>query len=206
KALTLNVSLHQREAAESLNSLADLMRRETNQLDPKIAWQNLGLGEFGPQMNFLTELIQEEQPQGQALEMPFDQDDEVDAPPGLEPILDEELPSMSETASEAVATELAAWAFACHKDWNQRSQPFTPEQWARIRRTELTSSLIAAGIGNISGDTQTDVQWQNTFQSHELGMPLTETNSGFELESDDPNEPIGLFGLHVSEPCLVTTR
>ncbi len=42
------------------------MCQETDEMDLKVAWQNLGLGEFSPQMNLLTELIQEDQPQGQA--------------------------------------------------------------------------------------------------------------------------------------------
>ncbi|MCP4547139.1 MAG: retroviral-like aspartic protease, partial [bacterium] len=53
KALALN--LYKREAAESLNSLAGVMRHDIDQLDsqldPADAWQNLGLGEFGLQMN-----------------------------------------------------------------------------------------------------------------------------------------------------------
>ncbi|MCP4549196.1 MAG: hypothetical protein GY835_22310, partial [bacterium] len=178
KALTLNV--YKREAAESLNSLAGLMHHDTDQLDsqldPMVAWQNLRLGEFGPQMNLLTEVIQEEQPQEPALEVPVDQNDEVDAPPGIEPIPDEELPSPSEAASEAVAADLVALMSASHTGWHQRPEPFTPGQWVHIHRTELTNSLIEAGTGNLSDETQTDEQWQSTFQSHTLPVSVAENN------------------------------
>ncbi|MCP4543919.1 MAG: hypothetical protein GY832_42940, partial [Chloroflexi bacterium] len=143
KALTLNVSPHSREDAESLNSLADLMRHDTDQLDsqldPKIAWQNLGLGEFGPQVNLLTELIQEEQPQDPLLEVAVDHNYEVDELPGIEPIPDEELPSPSEAASEAAAADLVAMMSASRTGWNQQPDLFTPGQLACIRCTELTN-------------------------------------------------------------------
>ncbi len=83
KTLTLDVTSHQRKAAEMLNSLAEMMRREINQLHPTVSWKNLRLSEFGPQLNLLTELIQENQPE---LEVLMDDEDDDQGPPGLEPI------------------------------------------------------------------------------------------------------------------------
>ncbi len=77
KALMLDVTSHQRKAAETLNSLAEMMRREINQLHPTVAWENLQLSEFGPQLNLLTELIQENQPE---LEVQENEDDDQGRP------------------------------------------------------------------------------------------------------------------------------
>ncbi len=61
KALTLNFmpTWHQQKAAESLNCLVVLMKKQPDQMDQALAWEKLDLGEFGPQLNLLIELIQE---------------------------------------------------------------------------------------------------------------------------------------------------
>ncbi|MCP4539893.1 MAG: hypothetical protein GY832_22365, partial [Chloroflexi bacterium] len=209
KALTLDVTSYQREAAESLNSLADLMRHDPDSMDPAEAWQRLGLSEFGPQLNLLTELIQEDPPQEPVLEVVADQDDEDDEPPGLIPIPEEEWAAAAPSMGAAADRErLAAWYVAQQAECDQGSQsaPFSPEQLARIRRTELTNSLIAMGHGQLSEEVQVDDEWQTTFQSPKQEVSATDAECGSNTDSDDPNAPIGLFGLHSSASCLVTTR
>ncbi len=47
-----------------------------------------------------------------------------------------------------------------------------------------------------------DMQWQEMFQSCKQSMPETESD----WDSSDSDEPVGLFVLHCSEPCLVTAK
>ncbi len=70
---------------------------------------------------------------------------------------------------------------------------------------ELTNSLTALGTGNLNEDARTDVDWQAAHQSHNARAPETGTDWESDEESSDSDEPVGLFGLHVSEQCLVTT-
>ncbi len=218
KALTLDVSSHQRKAAETLNSLAELMRQEVNQLNPMIAWENLRLSEFGPQLNMLTELIPTNQPQNAELEV-LEDEDEDHRPPGLEPIPAEEQatappvgtatsaePAIIEgeaTAAPSLLEYFATNALPLLGAWATTSiaAPFSPGQLASIHRTEINANIIAAGMSSISNDVHADVNWQETFQSD---IQRNDTDS--EGNSTDSDEPVGLFGLYPLEPCLVTAR
>ncbi len=134
KALMLDVSSYQCKAAESLNSLADLMRQETNHLDPAVAWENLGLCEFSPQLNLLTELIPENPPQEPVAEVLVDEDED-EGPPGLIPIPDEELAAAPSTSAAATASPLCARISDGHvmsSNWTRMVSPFSTAQMARI--------------------------------------------------------------------------
>ncbi len=77
-------------------------------MDLVLAWEKLNLGEFSPQLNLLTELIQENPHQEPVAEVLVDMDDE-DEPPGLINIPDDELPAMPSTSAAAVPDPLTAW-------------------------------------------------------------------------------------------------
>ncbi len=59
---------------------------------------------------------------------------------------------------------------------------------------------------NLNDEACANVNWQETFQSCGARMPETESSWESDWESSDPDEPVGLFGLHVSDPCLVMTK
>ncbi len=90
KALMLSFTptLHQQRAAQSLNYLVDMMKQQLGEMDQTQAWQTLGLGDFGLQLNLLMELIPQSPPQEPILEVLVDED--LDEPPGLEPIPEDE--------------------------------------------------------------------------------------------------------------------
>ncbi len=77
-------------------------------MDPVLAREKLNLGEFGPQLNLLTELIQENLPQEQVAEVLVDTDDE-DEPPGLIDIPDDELPTAPSTSAAATPDPFMQW-------------------------------------------------------------------------------------------------
>ncbi len=99
----------------------------------------MDLGEFGPQLNLLTELIQENLPHEQVAEVLMDTDDE-DEPPGLIHIPDNELQAVP-SANAAVAPDLlTAWISSGHValiGWPQMCQPFSSEQMALISQMEI---------------------------------------------------------------------
>ncbi len=71
---------------------------------------------------------------------------------------------------------------------------------------ELTDLLMAVGTANLNEATRTNVDWQAAHQSHDACAPETETDWQSDKESSDSDEPVGLFALHVSKPCLAMTR
>ncbi len=86
------------------------MKKQPDQMDQAFVWEKLDLGEFGLQLNLLTELIQENPPHEQVAEMLVDTDDE-DELPGLEPVPDDE-PQATPTASAvAIPNQLTAWCY-----------------------------------------------------------------------------------------------
>ncbi len=136
EALMLNLAptSYQQKAVESLNCLADLMRSDPNQMDPAVAWEKLSLGEFGPQLNLLTELIQENPPQEHVADVLVDTGDE-DEPPSLINILDDELPAAPSTSAMAAPAPLMAWMADEHAapiGWTQMVTPFSSAQMASI--------------------------------------------------------------------------
>ncbi len=62
------------------------------------------------------------------------------------------------------------------------------------------------GTAKLGEEVLKDDEWQTTFQSPGQKRPATDAGYGFDTDSDDPDAPIGLFGLHIPESCLVTTR
>ncbi len=129
KTLTLNFmpTSYQQEAAESLNCLVDLMKNDPNLMDLKLAWEKLGLGEFSPQLNLLTEVIQENPPHEPVAEVLVDMDGK-DELPGLEPIPDNEPPATAWTSVEAGPNLLATCIIYEHvmpAEWTQMNSPFS---------------------------------------------------------------------------------
>ncbi len=87
KALMLSFTptWHQQKAAQMLNYLVDLMKQQPGEMDQSRAWQTLGLGDFGlQQVNLLMELLPQSTLHNQILEVV--EDDDLDEPPGLEPV------------------------------------------------------------------------------------------------------------------------
>ncbi len=205
KALMLDVSSHQCKAAESLNSLADMMRQEVNHLDPVAAWVNLHLCEFGPQLNLLTELIQENQPQEAVPEVLVDEDDDQ-GPPGLEAIPEDEQATAPSASAAATASPLMAWISSGHVTPLHGTSPFSAAQMASIYQTEMSQYINTVGMRNPNNEAHADVNWQETFQPRGACAPEAESNWESDGNSSDSDEPVGLFGLHVSELCLVMTR
>ncbi len=206
KALTIDVGNHQRKAAESLNSLADLMRCEPNPLHPNVAWQKLRLSEFGPQINLLTELISDAAPQEAAPEVLL-QDDDPDEPPGLEAIPEEEQAAASSTGAAVTRTPLSVWlteSFPLFADVPSTS--FSPAQMADIHRTELTSTCLASGQPSLNDVARANADWHTISQSQHARVAREGAAYDLDEASSDSDEPVGLFGLHVSEPCLLTVH
>ncbi|MCP4544603.1 MAG: hypothetical protein GY832_46465 [Chloroflexi bacterium] len=151
KALTLDVSYYQREAAKMLNSLAGLMRHDVNNMDLEVAFQNLGLSEFGP-INLLTELIQPDPPNEPAPEWVQPDDDDDDGPPGLIDVPAEELaapPATGATAMDVPSTSgfnapWGPWHDTNYAHWLRMPSPFSLRQLASIHQIEMTNTLIVA--------------------------------------------------------------
>ncbi len=77
----------------------------------------------------------------------------------------------------------------------------TPTQMALIHQMEQVSECTGKER-TLTEAVRTDEQWQKQFQSSNRNVS--------EMESDpdvlDPDELVGLFGLHSTEPCLVTAK
>ncbi len=83
--------------------------------------------------------------------------------------------------------------------------PFTPAQLASIHQTEMSQNTGTVGMCNVNNEARADVKWQETLQS---AKRVCEDESNWESDGSitDPDEPVGLFGLQASGPCLVMTR
>ncbi len=154
--------------------------------------------EFSLQLNLLTELIQENQPQEPAPEVLAEDDDDV--PPSLEAILDDEQATATSTSAATTVTLLCTWISASYS--TRMASPFSRAQLAM----EMTNPINELATGNLNEEVRADVDWQAMFQSCDACAPEAETDWESDWESSDVDELVGFFGLHVSESCLVTTR
>ncbi len=181
------------------------MEHQLEQMEQILAWEKLSLGEFGPQLNLLTELIQESPPQELVLEVLVNEDD-VDEPPGLEPIPEDELQNAAALVTTSAPALLTAWVNDEQFTpmlWAWMCELLSPEQLSMIHRMELEHVCACPHLGQtLTSEVQMDVQWQETFQSHGERVPETE----FDWELTDSDELVGLFRLQSTEPCLVTAK
>ncbi len=190
--------------------LSGLDEKQLDQMDQALAWEKLDLGEFGPWLNLLTELIQESPLHEQVAEVLVDTDDEDDGPPGLEPIPDNEPQAMPMASAAAIPEQLTAWCYnenIVPMSWTQMCDPLSPEQMSMIHRMEHSHNMnMCPNMRSLNSEVQADVQWQETFQSRSERVPEMESGWESDWESSDLDEPVGLFGLHCLEPCLVRPK
>ncbi len=195
KALTLNFqpTWHQQKAAQSLNYLADFMKHQPGEMEQTRAWETLSLGEFGlEQLNLLVDHSPSTM-HDQILEVEAD----PDPAPGLvtDPIVEEETdeaPGLEECTDEVEFETMS---------WNRMCDPMTPAQMALIHQTERVSDCTVKEQ-TLTDAVHADNKWQEQFQLS--NRSATETESDPELTK--LNEPVGLFGLYGTEPCLVTGK
>ncbi len=125
-------------------------------------------------------------------------------PPGLEAIPADEQATAPSTSAAATASPLCAWISTAYVMSNNSAGMaclFSPAQLASIHQTEMSQYINTVGVRNANNEVRADVNWQETLRSD---AHMCEAES--EESSTDSDETVGLFGLHVSELCLVTTR
>ncbi len=124
------------------------------------------MGEFGPQLNLLTELIQENLLHEQVAEVLVDTDDE-DEPPGLEPAPDDEPQAMPLTSAAAIPSPLAVWRSHEHVaplSWTRMCFPFSSEQMSLIHQMGMAHHVnMYPYMRCLTSEVRADLQWQGTF-------------------------------------------
>ncbi len=81
------------------------------------------------------------------------------------------------------------------------SQPFSAEQMAMIHAMETDHYVNLFPMHCINDETHADMQWQHMFQARSKCVPEMESSC-----KSDSDELLGLFGLHISESCLVMAK
>ncbi len=141
--LNFQPTWHQQRAAQSLNCLADLMKQQPGEMEQTRAWETLGLGDFGPQqVNLLTELSPQSTLHDEILEVVVDKD--PDEPPGLEPILEDEVENDEVPNLEANDSWARDGQFG-PLIWTQMCDPLSPAQLALIHQMEHVGACPGVG-------------------------------------------------------------
>ncbi len=156
----------------------------------------LGLGDFGlQQVNLLTNLLLQSILHDQILEVAVDED--LDQPPGLEPVPVDEAENDEVPNLEMGVDEVAFGPMI----WTRMCDPLSLAQMALIHQREHMGAGPSMGQ-TLTNAVRKDAQWQEQFQASDRNVSETEAD----LDLTDLDESVGLFGLHSMEPCLVTAK